>query len=217
MALTIFDLDNTLIDCDSDYEWGQFLVDKKLVDKSEYEVANKQFYEQYNDGTLDIIEYSAFSFKPLSLRSMEELAQLHNEFMQKVILPFIKPKAKDLVKRHRDQGDTLMIITATNTFVTAPIAQYFDIEHLIGVDPKIVDGRYTTEVEGTPSFKEGKVIRLNEWLEKNHQTMKGSTFYSDSHNDVSLLELVETPIAVDPDEQLEQIANDRGWQVISLK
>ena len=217
MALTIFDLDNTLIDCDSDYEWGQFLVNKKLVNKDEYEAANRVFYEQYNDGSLDIHKYCSFSFKPLTQYSMEELATLHKEFMESVILPKIKPKSHALIETHRQRDDTLMIITATNSFITRPIANYFGIPHLIGVDPKIVDGRYTTEVDGIPSFKEGKVSRLNHWLEENNTALNGSTFYSDSHNDVSLLEKVDYPIAVDPDEQLEAIAKERQWEIISLK
>jgi len=217
MTLAIFDLDNTLIDGDSDYEWGQFLVSKKLVDEKEYDVANKYFYDEYKKGTLDIIEYAAFSYKPLAIRSMQELAELHQEFMQAVILPIIKPQSKPLIKKHSDKGDTLMIITATNTFITGPIAKHFGIDHLIGIEPKIVNGRYTTEVDGTPSFQEGKVVRLNEWLKKHNETTEGSVFYSDSHNDMSLLEIVDTPIAVDPDEELKEIAEERNWEIISLK
>lgn len=217
MALAIFDLDHTLIDGDSDYGWGQFLVSKKLVDEKEYEIANKYFYETYKDGSLDIIKYASFSFKPLAIRSMEELAVLHKEFMQTIIIPIVKPKSKSIIEKHKKQGDTLMIITATNTFITQPIADYFGIEHLIGLEPKIVDGRYTTEVASTPSFQEGKVIRLNEWLAMNEQTIAGSTFYSDSHNDLSLLEMVDTPIAVDPDDKLKEIAIERNWGLISLK
>ena len=217
MSLVIFDLDNTLIDGDSDYEWGQFLVSKKLVNAEEYEVANKHFYNDYNSGTLDIIEYATFSFKPLAIRSMEELAVLHDEFMESVILPMVKEKAKSVIEKHKKLKDTLMIITATNTFITKPIADYFGIQNLIGLEPKIVDGRYTTEVNGTPSFQEGKVVRLNEWLQDNHHSMENSFFYSDSHNDLSLLELVDNPVAVDPDKELLEIANDRKWKVISLK
>lgn len=216
MALTLFDLDNTLIDGDSDFEWGQFLITKKLVDEQEYAVANKYFYEEYQKGTLNIIEYSAFSFKPLSVHSMEELAELHKEFMQDVIIPIIKPKAKALVDKHLQVGDTVMIITATNSFITRPIANFFNIEHLIAVEPKIVNGRYTTEVKGTPSFQDGKVIRLNSWLKTNNKTLQGSVFYSDSHNDLSLLEVVDKPIAVDPVDELQQIALKRDWKIISL-
>ena len=217
MALIIFDLDNTLLAGDSDYEWGQFLVDKKLVDKKEYEAANILFYEDYKNGTLDIIKYSAFSFKPLSVRTMEELEVLHKEFMQTVILPLISDKARKLVNDHRKNGDTLLIITATNSFITRPIAKEFGIENILATEPKIVDGRYTTDVEGTPCFQEGKITRLNEWLKDKEHSLQSSLFYSDSHNDISLLEVVDTAIAVDPDEKLEEIAQQRSWKIISLR
>ena len=217
MALALFDLDNTLLDGDSDFEWGNFLVAKKLVDRKEYESANNYFYEQYKQGTLNIVEYSAFSFKPLSVRTREELDALHTEFMQHIIQPMIKPKSMELVEKHRQQVDTPIIITATNSFITRPIAQYFGIENLIATEPKVVNGRYTTEVDGTPCFQEGKVTRLKEWLTKNGQNMTGSYFYSDSFNDLPLLEIVDTPIVVDPDDKLRQIAIDRKWDIISLE
>ncbi len=217
MALALFDLDNTLLDGDSDFEWGNFLVAKKLVDEKEYEIANNYFYEQYKQGTLNIVEYSAFSFKPLSVRTREELDALHKEFMQHVIQPMIKPKSMKLVEEHRQQGDKLIIITATNSFITRPIAQYFGIEVLIATEPKIVNGQYTIEIDGTPCFQEGKVARLNEWLLNNQQTLAGSSFYSDSINDLPLLEVVDTPIAVDPDDRLHEVARNRAWSVISLK
>jgi len=217
MALALFDLDNTLLDGDSDYEWGNFLASKKLVDEVEYEEANTYFYEQYKNGTLDIVEFSAFSFKPLSLRDRKELDVLHKEFMQSCILPKIKPQTIKVLNKHRDQGDTLVIITATNSFITHPIATHLDIQHLIATEPKIVDGRYTTEIEGTPCFQEGKVTRLNEWLKTNKETMTGSYFYSDSINDLPLLEIVDTPIVIDPDEKLLKTATKRNWEVTSLK
>ena len=217
MPITIFDLDNTLIDCDSDYEWGQFLVAKKLVDEKEYSEANHYFFEAYKNGTLDVIEYSAFSFKPLSVRSMEELAILHKEFMQTVIIPHIKPQSQGLIEKHRKKQDTLMIVTATNSFITRPIADFFKIQHLLAIEPKIVDGRYTTEVDGVPTFKEGKVTRLKQWLVENNQTLEGSTCYTDSHTDISLLNIIEHPIAVDPDTALKEIATDKHWPIISLK
>jgi HAD superfamily hydrolase (TIGR01490 family) len=217
MALALFDLDNTLLDGDSDFEWGNFLVAKNLVDEKEYETANNYFYEQYKQGTLNIVEYSAFSFKPLSVRTREELDALHKEFMKHVIQPMIKPKSMILVEEHRQQGDTLIIITATNSFITRPIAQYFGIEVLIATEPKIVNGKYTIEIDGTPCFQEGKVARLNEWLINNQQTLAGSSFYSDSINDLPLLEVVDTPIAVDPDDRLHKVARNKSWSVISLK
>ena len=217
MALALFDLDNTLIDGDSDYEWGNFLVSKKLVDAKEYEKANTYFYEQYKQGTLDIVEFSAFSFKPLSLRNREELVTLHKEFMQTYILPRIKPQTPEILNKHRSQGDTLVIITATNSFITRPIATQLGIDHLIATEPKIIDDKYTTEIEGTPCFQSGKVIRLNEWLKTNNESMKGSSFYSDSINDLPLLEIVDLPIVVDPDERLLEVATKREWEITTFK
>ena len=217
MTLALFDLDNTLLSGDSDYEWGRFLVRKKLVDEVAYEAANVRFYEQYKQGVLDIYEFSAFSFKPLSMRSMSELNELHKEFMQDVISPLMGNKAKALVDKHREAGHTLMIITATNSFITRPIANAFGIDNLLATEPKIVDGRYTTEVEGIPCFHQGKVERLNDWLAKNNENLYGSYFYSDSHNDLPLLEKVTFPVAVDADEKLEQIAKQRSWKLISLR
>jgi len=217
MALTIFDLDNTLLNGDSDFEWGQFLVRKHLVDKDEYHEANIYFYEQYKKGCLDIVEFSSFSFKPLSIRNMEELKELHNQYMDEVILPMITDKARETVKEHHQKGDTLLVITATNSFVTRPIALELGITNLLATDPKIVNGRYTTEIEGTPCFQEGKVTRLNQWLKENNQSMKDSVFYSDSHNDLSLLEVVDTAITVDPDDILREIAKERNWEIISFR
>ena len=217
MTLALFDLDNTLLSGDSDYEWGRFLVAKKLVDEEYYEKANQKFYEDYKAGTLNIHEFSAFSFQILSEFSMEQLDELHREFMDKVIRPLIGDKAKALVKSHQQQGHTLAIITATNSFITAPIAKEFNIPNLLATEPKIVNGRYTTEIDGTPCFKEGKVKRLTNWLEKEHETLIGSYFYSDSHNDLPLLEKVETAIAVDPDEKLQNIAINNGWKIITLR
>lgn len=217
MTLALFDLDNTLLSGDSDYEWGNFLVNKKLVDADVYAEANQRFYEQYKQGELDIFEFSAFSFKPLSERTMEELSVLHQEFMQEVIEPLMGDKAKQLVEHHRQQGHTLMVITATNSFITRPIVTAFGVDRLLATEPKIVNQRYTTEVEGTPCFHEGKVVRLDAWLEENNESLEGSYFYSDSQNDLPLLEKVTTPIAVDPDETLEAIAKERGWQILSLR
>ena len=217
MALTIFDLDNTLLHGDSDYEWGQFLVTKKLVDEKKYEAANKVFYEDYKNGTLDIFGFSAFSFQPLSTRTMEELKILHDEYLTTVIKPMITKKSRQLVEKHKQQGDTLIVITATNSFITRPITTEFGIENLLATDPLIVNGRYTTEVDGIPCFQKGKITRLNKWLEENNQNMKGSTFYSDSYNDISLLEAVDTPVVVDPDEKLHEMAISRDWEIISLR
>lgn len=217
MALALFDLDKTLLDGDSDFEWGQFLVYKKLVDEKEYAEANTYFYEEYQRGTLDIVEYSAFSFKPLSIRSRTELSELHDEFMQSIVIPMIRSKSQATIDQHHEQGDTSIIITATNSFITQPIADYFGIQHLIATEPKVIDGNYTTKIEGTPCFQGGKVIKLNEWMDENNENLEGSYFYSDSINDLPLLEVVDTPIVVEPDERLEKTAKERGWSIISLK
>jgi HAD superfamily hydrolase (TIGR01490 family) len=217
MTLALFDLDNTLLSGDSDYEWGRFLVKKGLVEAKSYEAANQKFYEDYKQGTLDIHEFSAFSFKPLSEHSMESLADLHKEFMQDSIKPMISKKGQSLVEKHRSQGHTLMIITATNSFITRPVADQYGISNLLATEPEIINGRYTTRIDGTPCFHEGKVKRLNTWLKENNESLQNSFFYSDSHNDLPLLELVDTPVAVDPDEQLMAIAKERNWKTISLR
>lgn len=217
MPLVLFDLDNTLLAGDSDYEWGRFLIKKGLVDEDYYEAGNNRFYDQYKQGTLDIYEFSGFSFQPLAERSMEELVLLHREFMEQVIKPMIGERAQTLVDTHKQQGDLVMVITATNSFITRPIVHAFGIEHLLATEPKIVNNRYTTEIEGIPCFHKGKVQRLEEWLTANDMSLQGSCFYSDSINDLPLLERVDRPVAVDPDQQLAALARQRGWDCISLR
>ena len=216
MTLALFDLDNTLLSDDSDYQWGQFLVAKGLVDVEEYARRNEAFYEDYQNGTLDIHEYCAFSFSSLASRSMEELAELHKEFMQDYIEPKMSSKSKALIAQHQAMGHTLMVITATNSFVTRPIVTAFGIDNMLAIEPKIVNGRYTTQIDGVPTFKEGKVIRLEAWLKEHNENLDDSYFYSDSRNDLPLLERVTHPIAVDPDPTLEAIARERKWDIISL-
>jgi HAD superfamily hydrolase (TIGR01490 family) len=216
MTLALFDLDNTLLSCDSDYEWGSFLVRKNLVDGEVYERENLRFYEQYKQGRLDIYKFSAFSFQPLAEHSMEFLHTLHDEFMDTVIRPHMGDAARFLVEGHRLQGHTLMVITATNSFITRPIVQAFGIDHLLATEPMTAAGRYTTKIEGIPCFQEGKVQRLNLWLKQNNQNLDGSFFYSDSANDLPLLELVDHPVAVDPDDKLARIAGKKAWKIISL-
>ena len=216
MTLALFDLDNTLLNDDSDYRWGQFLAERQLIDSEEHTKKNKAFYQQYTDGTLDIHEFCAFSFEFLTTKSMEALAVLHQDFMQTQIQKVMSAKSKALIAQHKAMGHTLMVITATNSFVTRPIVTAFGIDNLIATEPQIINGRYTTKIDGTPSFKEGKVTRLKAWLEENDETLDNSFFYSDSHNDLPLLEIVTTPIAVDPDPKLKAIAETRGWDIISL-
>ena len=217
MALALFDLDNTLLADDSDFLWGCFLVDKGLVDKTAYDIANQRFYDEYKQGTLDIFEFLAFSLKPLTRFTMEELASLHEEFMDKHIRSVMTDKGIAQIRQYRDKGDVTVIITATNRFVTAPIAGAFGVDDLIATDPEIVDGRYTGKVAGTPCFQKGKITRLQQWLENTHHDLVGSTFYSDSHNDIPLLEIVETPIAVDPDDELKSLAEKNNWQIRSFR
>ena len=217
MTLAIFDLDNTLLAGDSDHSWGEFLVQKKLVDGEEYRLANDHFYQDYKAGTLDIYAFLQFSLAVLTRHSPTELAALHAEFMQTHIEPMMLPKAKALLKEHRARGDYLLIITATNSFVTRPIADRLNVDDILATDPEIINGRYTGKSIGTPCFQGGKVIRLHEWLKTNDQQLAGAYFYSDSINDLPLLELVTNPVAVDPDERLEKIAKDKGWQIISLR
>lgn len=217
MGLAIFDLDNTLLGDDSDYLWGRFLVDQQLVDADFYERENQRFYDEYKMGTLDINEFLAFSLEPLSRIPAAELAQLNARFMQEKISPVILPAARELLAQHRRQGDALLIITATNRFITAPIAAELGVDNLLASDPEMVDGRYTGRVAGTPCFREGKVTRLTSWLRENQQNLADSCFYSDSHNDLPLLEMVTRPVAVDPDDTLAAHAEAKGWPVISLR
>jgi len=216
MTLALFDLDNTLLSGDSDHEWGNFLISKNLVDRTSYKAANDAFYAQYKQGSLDIFEYSAFSFFPLTQHPMSFLNVLHEEFMDTVILPLIGQKAIDLVESHRVQGHTLIVITATNSFITKPIVKYFGIDNLLATEVKMVEGKFTNSIEGTPCFNSGKVTRIRQWLDENNESLSGSFFYSDSHNDLPLMELVDTAIAVDPDDKLAIIAKERGWDTISL-
>lgn len=217
MTLAIFDLDNTLLAGDSDHSWGEFLVQKKLVDGEQYRLANDRFYQDYKAGTLDIYAFLQFSLAVLTCHSPDELAELHAEFMQTHVTPMMLPKAKALLEKHRARGDYLLIITATNSFVTRPIAELLNVDDILATDPEILDGRYTGKSIGTPCFQGGKVIRLHEWLKTNDQQLNGAYFYSDSINDLPLLELVTNPVAVDPDERLEKFAKEKGWQVISLR
>lgn len=217
MALAIFDLDNTLLAGDSDYLWGLFLAETGAVDKEWYEQENLRFYRQYQTGNLDIYEFLRFSLRPLKENEPDKLQQWRNEFMRTRIEPIITQASLQLIDRHRQAGDTLLIITATNAFVTAPIAERLGIEHLIATTPELKDGRYTGEVSGTPSFRDGKVERLRNWLKEYSQDLTGSSFYSDSHNDLPLLVIVDNPVAVDPDAELAAYAQARNWPVISLR
>ena len=220
MRLVLFDLDNTLLSGDSDYEWGQFLVDHGVLDRESYEAQNRSYYEQYVAGTLDIHEYLGFALRPLAAHAPEDLQRWHGEFMRLRIAPMITSSARALVARHLAAGELCAIITATNSFVTAPIARLFGVKHLLATEPEVHAGRFTGRVAGTPCFREGKLARLAEWLSAlGHRLhdFEESTFYSDSHNDLPLLERASHPVAVDPDEALAKAARARGWPVISLR
>lgn len=218
MRLALFDLDNTLLAGDSDFEWAQFLIDRGVLDREVYEARNASFYAQYKAGTLDIHEFLDFQLKPLSRHPRAQLEAWHAEFMQTRILPMIAPGAPALLERH--VGHVRVIVTATNSFVTAPIARHLGVEHLIATEPEEDGGEFTGRVLGVPSFREGKVQRLEAWLAERGlvwSEVGESWFYSDSLNDLPLLERVTHPVAVDPDDTLRVHALERGWQVISLR
>ena len=220
MRLVLFDLDNTLLAGDSDYEWGQFLVDRGVLRRDEYEAQNAAFYEQYKAGTLDIHEFLGFALRPLAEHPPGDLARWHAEFMDARIRPAMGAAARALVRRHLDAGDLCAVVTATNSFVTGPIAREFGVPHLVATEPERVDGRFTGRVAGTPCFREGKIVRVDAWLAAQGRKLGDfptSSFYSDSRNDLPLLELVTRPVAVDPDEKLAAEAGRRGWSVISLR
>ncbi len=217
MALAIFDLDNTLLGGDSDHAWGQFLVSKGIVDGEAYGAANDRFFRAYQEGTLDIHVYLQFALEPLTRFSLDELKQLHDEFMRTLIAPLRLPKADALIAEHRARGDYLLIITATNAFITRPIGESLGVDALLASEPEIRDGRYTGNVVGTPCFREGKVVCLREWLQKNPYDPAEAYFYSDSQNDLPLLNMVGHPVAVDPDDTLRSEALKRNWPIISLR
>ena len=218
--LALFDLDNTLLAGDSDYNWSLFLIEEGLLDAKTHHDRNEQFYVDYKNGCLDIYAFLKFQLQPLSQHPKQFLDQLHLKYMEKVIRPMMTEKAQALVNEHKANGDLCLVITATNSFVTKPIATAYGIEHLIGTDPEMVNGEYTGGVSGVPSFQTGKVTRLNQWLEARGQTLNDfpkSYFYSDSHNDLPLMQLVTHPVAVDADPILAEYAQAHNWPSISLR
>jgi len=220
MNLTLFDLDNTLLACDSDYEWGQFLVDRGVLERAEYEAQNAAFYEQYKAGTLDIHEFLGFALRPLAAHTAAELERWRADFMAARIRPAMGAAARALVRGHLEAGDLCAVVTATNSFVTGPIAREFGVPHLVATEPEQAGGRFTGRVAGTPCFREGKIRRVEEWLAGQGRALREfaqSRFYSDSHNDLPLLERVTHPVAVDPDPKLAAVARARGWPSVSLR
>ncbi|HEC12962.1 MAG TPA: HAD family hydrolase [Acidiferrobacteraceae bacterium] len=216
MSLAIFDLDNTLIRGDSDYQWGQFLIAKGVVDPGYAKREHDRYYADYLAGNLDIYAFLDFQLKPLAENDRSTLEVWRREFIDRHILELITAAAQQLVDDHRKKGDTLLIITATNSFLTRPIADAFGINHLIGTDPEEKQGQFTGKVVGIPSYREGKVERLNQWMAEHGENLTHSWFYSDSHNDLPLLDLVEHPVAVNPDGILAAHARERGWPIIDL-
>ncbi len=217
--LTIFDLDHTLIPIDSDYQWGQFLIHLGLVDKTAHQVKNNQFYQDYVKGTLDIHAYLAFQLEPLVRVPMQQIELWRAQYTRERITQQIQPAALNLVKQHQERGDLCMIITGTNDFVTRPIADAFGIEHLLGTQLEVINNHFTGRAVGIPSFREGKITRLNEFLQLRNlkiSDFESTTFYSDSANDIPLLEKVSHPVATNPDKTLTEHAQARGWKTLHL-
>lgn len=218
--VAFFDLDNTLLPIDSDHGWGDFLVRKGYVDAAHYKAQNDYFFQQYQSGRMNVLEYCEFSFKVLADNEMSTLNQWHDEFMQEVILPVVLPQATELVVRHKQVGHIPVLISATNTFVITPIARRLGFEHIIGTQPTIENNRFTGKVTGTPSFQSGKVVRVDQWLQE--QGINGwsdlaySFFYTDSMNDLPLMERVTFPVATNPDSKLRELARERYWPVLDL-
>ena len=216
-GLAIFDLDNTLLNGDSDHAWGQFLVDNGVVDADSYSRANDRFYQEYLDGNLDIKRYQEFALEPLTRIPPDQLEAWRQRFVESVVKPMLLYRGQQLLADHRQRGHYLLIITATNRFVTQPIADLLAVDDLIATEPEIRDGAYTGKIVGIPSFQTGKVARLVQWLDEQSAGDLESWFYTDSHNDVPLLEQVDHPVAVDPDPKLAELARERNWPAISLR
>jgi len=219
VALALFDLDNTLLNGDSDHAWGMFLADIGVLDPQEQKAQQDYFYEQYLQGTLDIYEFCEYQFNEFTKHSLDQLTQWHAQFMTSAIEPMITSGKASLLESHQTAGNDVLIVTATNDFVTAPIAKRLGVEHLLATIAEFSDGSYTGKVSGTPCFQEGKITKLEEWLNQrgqklNRDTLADSYFYSDSINDLPLLELVDTPVAVTPDDRLRAHAQQHNWQII---
>lgn len=218
--LALFDLDHTLLPIDSDYEWGQFLVRKNVVDAGEYQRRNDAFFAQYQAGTLDPVEYLEFALGTLAGFAPERLRALQDQYMAEVVAPAIRPSARALLQRHLDAGDLVAIITATNAFITAPIAQAFGVPHLIAARPELdARGHPTGKLAGTPTQGHGKVVHMHAWLDglgRPFDSFERSYFYSDSHNDIPLLSVVSHPVATNPSDKLSEHASTQGWPLLHL-
>lgn len=227
MKLAIFDLDNTLLGGDSDHAWGEYLIAAGLVDAAEHRAQNDRFYHQYLHGGLDIHEYVAFTIKPIMHFDKQCLQKMHDEFMRDFIQPMLLSESTALLEHHKSQGHYTIIVTATNEFITAPIAKLLGVDTLLATELEQIDGHYTGRVSGIPSFQGGKVSRVRQWLQDAKKAdltghmdqfnLENSVFYSDSFNDLPLLELASEAVAVDPDPTLDKLAVARGWKIISLR
>ena len=216
MALALFDLDDTLINGNCETEWFHFLSDHGVIEKDSHLEAFAEFDRLYLEGELDIMDYMRFILKPLVDNETDFINTLHQRFVDERMKPLIPQSARDLVEQHRSQGDVVVIITACNDYNALPVAALFDVSHVIATEVEIIDDRYTGEANYPPSFAEGKVTRLRQWLQINDHDLKDSYFYSDSRNDLPLMELADHPVAVDPDPYLRQVAESRNWPCISL-
>ena len=218
MNIVLFDLDNTLIKGDSDHEWGNFLVENNYVDQKIYKEKNNNFFEQYKNGTLCPKEFALFSYEPLTKYSYEKLLDIREKFFEEKIIPLVLPKALQLVNYHKNNNDILAIVTATNSFISRVTADFFNIKHLLASEPEFVNNRFTGNMLGEPCFKDGKVTKVQEWMKVNKLSeFKEIYFYTDSHNDIKLMEFCTRPIAVDPDEILKKTSIDNKWEIISLR
>ena len=211
MKLALFDLDHTLLNTDSDHSWGEFLVNEGLVDPVHHRQMNDKFYEDYKAGMLDPIAYNEFVFEFLAQHSNQYLTDLHQLFMQKIIRPQMRQKGFHAIQKHKDLGHAIVGITATSDFITAPIFREFGITEIIATNAEVKDGYYTGKVAGTPCYQQGKLVRLEQWLAG--REVDESWAYSDSINDRFLLEYATHAIAVNPDDRLEQLAKEQGWQI----
>ncbi len=217
MALALFDLDNTLLRGDSDHLWGEFMCEIGAVDAAEYRHKNDMFYQDYQSGNLDIFAYNEFCLEPLTNHTSTQLLRWHTQFLNEIIAPVILPDGQAQIAKHQRDKDKVVIITATNEFITKPIANYMNVDTLIATTPEMIENRYTGKLSGTPCFQEGKVTRLRASIAPTDKDLCGSYFYSDSINDLPLLELVDNPIAVDPDEALRIHAEQHAWSIISFR
>lgn len=211
MLLALFDLDHTLLNLDSDHAWGEFLISQQLVDASSHRARNDQFYEDYKAGTLDAVAYNEFVFEFLAQHDLARLAELHQQFMQQVITPSLRPSGQAAIAQHQAAGHEIVIITATNAFVTAPIAAAFGVAQLIASQPELRDGHYTGKLVGEPCFQAGKLHHLQRWLAGREVTE--SWGYSDSFNDLPLLNFVDHPVAINPDTRLHAHALAQHWPI----